>query len=151
MKCAPRPAVLDLPASLLLSLVLVYGLIASPLMVECIPADGRSLVELIGRDPCHHPFGEMETSCTHDFSVALLGEGDPADPCVDLSLDNFGVTQNVMDVQSPPMMMANALADAAPCPAHLISTPGAGAIFKPAREPALGAVRDPRLTSSLRI
>jgi hypothetical protein len=48
--------------------MLVHGLIAMPLLVDCINASGRSQVELIGQDPCRFSSAPVKPS----------SDGDPA-------------------------------------------------------------------------
>ena len=147
-ECAARLGLGDGLAMFLLSLVLLHGLIASPLLVVCIPADGRSLIELIGQDPCHHPFGGADFDCAGGFS---LGSDDPADPCVDLILDNFGVTQGAMDLDSPAISALAQLAFAQPITMAIAPMPDVDTIFKLARETIIVAGHEPRLTTTLRI
>ncbi len=138
-------------AVLLLALALAHGLIASSLLVECIPADGRSLIELIGQDPCHHPFGAVETLGGEHDTPTLQMENDPTDPCVDLSLDSFGISAGVMEIQSPSTSATDRLADASIVVGMLCPAPRAEAFFKQAREPVIPADCDSQLLLFLRI
>jgi hypothetical protein len=151
MKPADRPAFLSFLRSLLISMALVHGLVALPLLVECLPADGRSLVELIGQDPCHHPFGEMEAGRGHDLSSSLLGEDDPSDPCLDLSMENTGMAQNAVALPAPPMSATDQVADATCIVIYANYLSNECTTFKLAREPLITAGRDLLLTSALRI
>jgi len=134
-------------AVLLLSLALLNGLVASRLLVECLPLDGSSLVELIGQDPCHHLFGGH----VHKSCPTSLGENDPSDPCVDLIMDNFGVTQSAALLQFSPTLITDLPAQAAQAGENFIQAPTAGGIFKPAREPARIPNCDPHLNTCIRI
>jgi hypothetical protein len=72
------------------AIVLMHALIIGPLLVQCIPFEGRSLVEFIGYDPCHYPgvaYRELAGTTT------VLLAGDIEDSCVDLMMDNPGVAQ----------------------------------------------------------
>jgi hypothetical protein len=74
--------------------VLLHALVIGPLLVQCIPPDGSSLVELIGYDPCHHA-----QPVRADFSLPETGftAGEEGNSCVDLMMDNPGVTQVGME------------------------------------------------------
>ncbi len=145
---ALRSAIPERIALVLLSAVLVYGLVASPLLVQCIPGDGNPLVELIGQDPCHQVFGEIAAGSGHDFS---FGADDPADPCLDLTLDNFGITPIVSDLQAPPGQVMAQLAEVAAAAVNSIYMPNIDATYKLAREPVILVDLDPLLTTALRI
>jgi hypothetical protein len=138
-------------AAALLCLALAHGLVASSLLVECIPADGRSLVELIGQDPCHQPFGAVETHSGDPHAPTLHMENDPTDPCVDLSLDSFGISAGVMEIHPPSTSATDRLADASTVVGMMRLAPRAEAFFKQAREPVIPADCDSRLLLSLRI
>jgi hypothetical protein len=138
-------------AALCLSLMLAQGLIASSLLVECLPGDGRSLIELIGQDPCREPFIATEAARGRDHAAPFLGEDDPADPCVDLSMDNFGMTQGAVEIHLPSMSVTDHLDETPPVAARVLPLPAAGASFKRARDPVMPADFDSRLPSSLRI
>lgn len=134
-------------AMLLLSLVLLNGLIASRILVECFPSDGSSLVELIGQDPCHHPFGgHLHKSCR-----TSLGESDASDPCLDLIPDNFGVTQSGALLPSPATLVTDLVALSAQAVADLFQAPNAVAPFKLAREPVRVAGCGPYSNTCIRI
>lgn len=151
MKPVDRSAFLGCLRSLLLSLVLVHGLVALPLLVNCLPGDGRSLVELIGQDPCRHPFGEIEVGGSQDLSSTLLGENDPSYACVDISMQSTGIAQDAVALPAPPMSATGQIADATCITIHANYLPNECTTFKLAREPLITAGRDLLLTSSLRI
>jgi hypothetical protein len=137
------------PAAVLcLSLMLIQGLIASPLLVECLPGDGSSLIELIGQDPCHEPFVTLEAAGGHTQAALFLG-GDPADPCVDLSMDSFGTTQGAIEAQVPIMSHKGHPDEAFPFADGML--PPAFILFGRARDPVPAADYNPRLLSPLRI
>ncbi len=75
-------------------LVFLHALVVSPLLVECMAADGRILVELIGIDPCHDQSGAIRISISpHSNTSRPAGAFEPADPCEDLILDFLNCTQ----------------------------------------------------------
>jgi hypothetical protein len=131
-----------------LGLVLVYGLIASPLIVECIPRDGSSLIELMGQDPCHHP-------CIHlshaDRSPVALGEYAQEDPCLDLVMDNCGLTQAGLNLQSPLRTVLERLNHSITDAPGILDFSESGNCFRLAREPVAVIDLTPSLTLSLRI
>jgi len=151
MKATDRPAFLPCLRSLLISMVLVHGLVALPLLVDCLPADGRSLVELIGQDPCRHPLGKMEAAGSHDLPSNLLGADDPSNPCVDLSMEIAGMGQNAVALPVPPTSAAGRIADVARIIIHANYLLSECTAFKLARDPLIIAGRDLLVTSSLRI
>ena len=136
---------------LLLSLTLANGMVASSLLVECIPADGRSLVELFGQDPCHHPFGAIEIHDGDHQAATLQMENDPTDPCVDLSLDSLGISAGVVELHAPSDSAPDHLADASPLAGVMCLALRAGTVLKLAREPVNPADGDSQLLLSLRI
>jgi hypothetical protein len=141
--------ILDWFGSAILSAVLVFGLIASPWIIECIPEDGKVLVELMGQDPCHHPRGHAAVADRH--LPPGLDSSDPGDPCLDIVLDNLGLTQNGMDLyvpsQSDAAQAAIFLVDA-----ECIFAPfGSRRLFKLAREPVDPGMPDSCQPATLRI
>lgn len=71
----------------LASLVLVFGLVVPPLLVECIREDGRVLIEVAGHDTCHEESGhEYCASGAEGGSTPGVAAGEWHDPCLDLSL-----------------------------------------------------------------
>lgn len=150
-KSVPGTSALDGLISLLISLVLVHGLVASPLLVECIPSDGSSLVEFIGQDPCHHFLGASRSSLTAERHAADFEVGDLEDPCVDLTLDSFGLTQSLVDVQAPPVLPVDQLADSGPVAAHTIPDSNGSGCSRLAREPVTTVGCSSLQASSLRI
>jgi hypothetical protein len=87
MRRAAGVAFTNCLGGILAGLVLMHGLIAAPLLVECVGADGRSLVELAGHDPCHHPARAVRTSSNHNSGQPSgLSSGEWQDPCLDLTL-----------------------------------------------------------------
>ncbi len=133
---------------LFLGLALVNGLTASPLLVNCIPADGRSLVELVGQDPCHHQ--HQETSVNNGDREDVV-PGDLADPCIDLTLDNVGTAQQGAVLESPLILTSTLLAAAVPAPPLICQLPGVGVPLKKARDPLPCLAPGARLFSALRI
>jgi len=84
--------------------VFMHGFLTAPLLVECIPQDGRGIVEIMGQDPCH------EDRLNHP-APAGKGTGRPAvtdmckevDSCTDLMLDSPAATKACTDLSvSPP-------------------------------------------------
>ena len=146
-KSAIRAGFGDSAAVLLLSLVLLNGLITAPLLVECMPADGSSLIELIGQDPCHHPFG------THDHGACPVAAGaeDSSDPCVDLILDNLGITQGGAVLQSPLSLATHAVAANCQDDGDLCQFPGTDIMFRLAREPVITSDSDLHPYTCMRI
>jgi hypothetical protein len=143
-----RPTIINWMEASFLAMALVYGLVASPLTVECIPQDGSSLVEFIGQDPCHHP-------CDHfshgSGSPATLDQSNPEDPCLDLVVDNFGVPQTSLDFASPLNLCVEQLNQSVAAAAGILYLEEHDGYFKLAREPVPMPVHDPLLISSLRI
>jgi hypothetical protein len=138
-------------AALCLSLLLVQGLIVSSLLVECLPGDGSSLIELIGQDPCHEHFAAAEAAKGHGCAAPSLQGEDSADPCVDLSMESFGLAQGALDIQVPSMSTLDHPDATSPVAGAVLPLPAAGALFKRARDPVMIADYNPRLSSSLRI
>jgi len=64
------------------SLVLVHGMFAAPLLVVCINADGRVLIEIVGHDPCHEPREGIHTTAAAAPHMEAWH-----DPCLDLLLN----------------------------------------------------------------
>jgi len=135
----------------LLSLALVHGLVSSPLLVECIRADGLLLIELIGHDPCRHP--AMESGSEADPAAATVFRvfADYTQPCVDIIYENAAVTHTHADLQSASVRAAGARAGlvaslSAACDLWLLRT-----AFKRPREPVSASVLNPGSTSCLRI
>ena len=147
LRGAFRWAIPERIALALLSAVLVYGLVASPLLVQCIPGDSNPLIELIGQDPCHQIFVDHASRSGHDLS---FGADDPADPCVDLTFDNFGITPIVSDLQAPPGQVVAQLAEIAAA-VNRIYMLDVNATYKLAREPGTLVDVDPCLPTALRI
>jgi hypothetical protein len=96
-KSSKRPSHLTLRSCLqsatpiLASLVFLHALISAPLLVQCIGADGRGLIEVLGNDPCHtlrlpDTTGPAKGAATS--GLATSGSG--TDPCRDLLLENPG-------------------------------------------------------------
>jgi hypothetical protein len=137
--------------SLLLSLMLVHGMIASPLLVNCLPSDGRSLVELVGKDPCHHAAGLTDGDMDRRGARNDFAPGDPADPCLDLILDNVGTSQPGAVLQSPMASGTWLRADAAPAPLFVHDLTDIGIPCKLPRDFLVCRMRDPHIFSSLRI
>jgi hypothetical protein len=132
-------------------LVLVYGLVASVLLVECMPGDGSCLVELIGSDPCQHPFGETQTAKAEDDSVAAAMRGcGTSQSCVDMSLDHYGVSPSPVSPHDPSVLSGAQPALAAHVGASALAVPGI-ALVRPAREPVKARAVDPILQIFLRI
>jgi hypothetical protein len=83
-----KPRLWDFMVRLGASAILLHALVIGPLLVQCIPSDGRNLTELVGYDPCRQGFRNAPTlpgapeawlPCDHDS-------------CVDLMIDNPGIT-----------------------------------------------------------
>ena len=73
------------------AVLLISGIIR-PLFVQCIPADGRTTIEFIGRDPHHHV--HSEDIC--EFSKSTPGASfsfcvDASSECVDLFLNHTAI------------------------------------------------------------
>jgi hypothetical protein len=137
--------------SLMLSLALVHGMIASPLLVNCLPSDGRSLVELVGHDPCHHAAGLTDGDRDRRGARNDLAPGDPADPCVDLILDNVGTSQPGAVLQSRMASGTGLPADVAPAPLLVRHLANIAVPCKLARDSLICCLRDPHIFSTLRI
>lgn len=73
------------------SVFLLHALVTGPLFIQCIPSDGRSLTELVGCDPCRHPLQGV-----HGYPRGPEGwtPGEQESPCVDLMIDNPGITMS---------------------------------------------------------
>lgn len=88
--------------SILTSLVFVHALLTAPLLVQCIPPDGRYLVEMLGQDPCYPHHEVVRIPSAQDFdSVAITNAGEETDPCADLLLDTFCETSICSDLLIP--------------------------------------------------
>jgi hypothetical protein len=135
----------------MLSLALVHGMIASPLLVNCLPSDGRSLVELVGHDPCHHAAGLTDGDMARRGARNDFAPGDPADPCVDLILDNVGTSQQGALLQSPMASGTGLPADVSPAPLFVRHLTNIGVPHKPARDVLVYRTQDPHTVSALRI
>ncbi len=86
-----RPGYRSAPASFagcgLACLLLVFGLVAQPLLVQCIREDGRVLIEIAGHDTCHEEAGQdRPVSGARRSPSPAVGPGEWHDPCLDLSL-----------------------------------------------------------------
>lgn len=111
--------------------VLLHALITGPLLVLCMPGDGRCLLEFVGHDPCHH-FKTIQADS--DASTRLACEED-GDTCVDLMIDNPGVARAGIALVCLPA--ASAIPDLSdPCASDpsLLNAPE---IYKLAREPVI--------------
>jgi len=87
--------------SFLAMFVLLHAVVTNPLLVQCIQADGLSLLEILGHDPCHDANAGIGT--VQGFrSPALTGMKDQTDPCLDLLLDDSGDIQICSDFITPP-------------------------------------------------
>ena len=114
---------------ILAGLVFLHALVSAPLLVQCIGADGRGLIELLGNDPCHtlrvpSPTGSTAGPAAREFAKSDLG----ADPCRDLLLESPGC--NSPNVESTP---ATVRATDSAAPAH--HPCAAGTTPDPIREP----------------
>ena len=128
--------------------VLVAGLIAAPLTVVCIPADGRVMIELLGQDPCRHP--GMHPAAARHRAPAAFGESGPADPCHDLILDKPGLTQCGASPHVPPQPGRDSLCVIPMDAGCILPLCKSSVLFKLAREPEPEA-SDSRMVVSLRI
>ena len=137
--------------SLLLSLTLVHGMIASPLLVNCLPSDGRSLVELVGQDPCHHAAGLADGDTNDRSAKDDLAPGGPTDPCIDLILDSVGTYQHGVVFQFPMTSGADSHAASALVPWFVQHLMDFGGLCRPARDSLTCCRRNPHVFSSLRI
>lgn len=94
--------------SILISLVFLHALVAHPLLVECIQADGKYFLEIMGCDPCHGLFGVTPVNAGPDVdaaAVAAIRNG--TDPCLDLFLDGPGGTRISAHLLPPAPQAAN--------------------------------------------
>jgi hypothetical protein len=82
------------------SLLLLHALLIGPLLVECFPAGGGILMELLGHDPCHSAATHTARQEFSNVSVLISSESD--DPCVDIALDNPGVTNSSAALPATP-------------------------------------------------
>jgi hypothetical protein len=135
--------------SALLSAILVYGLIASPLRVECIAEGGTTQVELIGQDPCHHPGSHLAAPAA--CAPAISGDYDPTDPCLDLILENPALAQSAADIQVPQATTADPHQGIAVVSDGLFPTLSAAVFFKLARDPAECGICNSSISDTLRI
>ena len=140
-----RSAFVNCLGSFFTALILLHALITGPLLVLCMPADGRCLIEFVGHDPCHH-FKVVQSNC--DRSTKLACEED-ADTCVDLMMDSPGIAQAGLDfVSLPTSCVIPELADSGDCVCDFLYVPE---VYKPAREPVILPAYDPRCDCTLRI
>lgn len=128
-----RREVLDWAGAVFLSGVLLFGLIASPWIVECIPEDGKVLVELLGQDPCHQCRGHF-TAANHR-AADTYGQYDPTGMCLDVVLDNLGFTQNGVDLYVPMRARTDQLSALPVAGESLPAGHQSLVLFKLAREP----------------
>jgi hypothetical protein len=142
MKTAIRmPTVLGV---LLVITVLIHGLVIGPLLVLCVTSGGEHLIELFGQDPCHH------AAMQRIKGPALLDSGEDAeDPCVDLFLDNPGLSQCGAEAQ--PLPACTEFCDQATAPADFAALAQPLHGLKPARSPACPPGSNPISGISLRI
>ena len=102
--------------SLLAVLVLVHGLVAVPLLVECIDSHGRTLTEIAGHDACHdHSRGVDPERIRNLPAPARRQYGQWHDPCLDLSLYKPAVAQCGFDPRPLPETKAQAVPPTASC------------------------------------
>ena len=148
---APRNARFAVLSRFLLSLALVHGLVSSPLLVECIRADGILLIEWIGHDPCRHPAVEKEIDANQTAATVFRNSADHQQPCVDLSYDQSVVTRTDMGLHSA----STPAAVARTFTAALLSTTCEpcvfGTTFKRPREPVSTLILHSGSVSCLRI
>ena len=88
---------------------LMNALCAVPYLVECIPSDGRSIIETLGHDPCHDAAVAVPPN---RLGPSIAGD---LDPCLDLLLDAPGAVETQSRVPVPRPGVTGHLA--APVPA----------------------------------
>lgn len=138
-------------AAALLCVALAQGMVASSLLVECIPADGSTLVELLGQDPCHQLFAAIELHWGDHHPATPQMEYDSTDPCVDLSLESLAISAGVIRNQPPAISAADQLARGSLLTGMVWFAPPAETLFKQARAPGRPADAAPQRLFSLRI
>jgi hypothetical protein len=152
MRRRKQPDIAECLASLIISLVCIHGLVTSPLLVECVRADGHSIIELIGQDPCRLAAGGCEADEAAASSRAGLGKTlEKSEPCVDLALENLGLRQTRGELVPATSPAKAAPADFPRIGSDLPDFSMASSHFKMAREPVDVPGCDPHLSSCLRI
>jgi hypothetical protein len=73
------------------SILLLHGLVAGPLFVRCILADGQTILEVLGQDP--HQQRSPNRSAGARECVLSTGAAGCADPCTDMWVDNPGALE----------------------------------------------------------
>lgn len=134
---------------ILACLVLLHALISAPLLVQCIGADGRGLIEVLGNDPCHalrvpNTGGPAKGPAARGFATSDPG----TDPCRDLLLDNPGCNSPHAETAPATARAADSAATAhRPCAA----TTGPGPMREPGDPPLVWPGLHPRSFLILRI
>lgn len=98
-------------SSFLGGIMLLHALIANPLLVDCIQADGRHVLEILGYDPCHGaPRAVQADAASPDGRAGTAGIADQTDPCLDLILNDQASTSILTDsFPLPPQAVARPL------------------------------------------
>lgn len=115
---------------ILAGLVFLHALLSAPLLVQCIGADGRGLIEILGHDPCHGPQAPITAGPGKNPATRLFTASDHfVDPCQDSMLDSPGCySPHVETVPATPRATDSAGPVPRPCTAGahlgLIRAPG---------------------------
>jgi hypothetical protein len=77
-------------SSILSGMVFLHALLTAPLLVQCIPVDGRYLIEILGNDPCRPQHEEDKLSSLRWLHTTTVASSDSkTDPCTDLTFDSL--------------------------------------------------------------
>ena len=135
----------------LLSLALMHGLVSSPLLVECIRADGIVIMELLGNDPCRQAATEPASDAGPAAAATYRELADHSQPCVDMISENAAVAHTNMGLQQASAPAAGARAGTAASLSAHYDLRLQRALFKLPREPVCIRILNPESISCLRI